>query len=88
MSDELPAYLDRVRSQTDVPLVVGFGISRPEHVQQMATVADGVVVASALINHTKDLPFEQQAAATTEFVRDMAAATVKKSTGGSNGNGD
>jgi tryptophan synthase alpha chain len=88
VSDELPAYLARVRSQTDVPLVVGFGISRPEHVQQMAAVADGVVVASALINRIKDLPIEEQAGVTTAFVREMAAATVKSSTGGSKGNAD
>lgn len=77
MSDELPAYLNRVRNQTDVPLAVGFGISRPEHVRQMTTVADGVVVASALINHIKDLPLAEQASAATQFVREMAAATKK-----------
>lgn len=88
VSEELPDYLGRVRAQTDVPLVVGFGISQPEHVRQMTTFADGVIVASALINHIKDLPIEQQADATTAFVRDLAAATVKKSTGGSNGNGE
>jgi tryptophan synthase alpha chain len=90
LSDELPAYLDRVRAHTDVPLAVGFGISRPEHVQQMAIVADGAIVASALIDKIKDLPVEQQAAVSTAYVREMAAATVKdqESTGGSNGNGD
>lgn len=84
ISDEVPSYLGRVRAQTDVPLVIGFGISRPEHVQHMATVADGVVVASALINHIKDLPLAEQAEATTTYVRQMAAATVKPtaSTGG------
>jgi len=84
MSDEVPSYLGRVRAQTNVPLVIGFGISRPEHVQHMAAVADGVVVASALINHFKDVPFEEQAAATTAFVREMAAATKvpTPSTGG------
>ena len=42
-------FLQRVRLATPAPLVVGFGISRPEHVQRVADLgADGVIVASAL----------------------------------------
>ncbi|MCX6014653.1 MAG: tryptophan synthase subunit alpha [Chloroflexales bacterium] len=48
--DGLPAFLDRVRTQTSLPLVVGFGISTPEHVRNVATCADGAIVASAIIN--------------------------------------
>lgn len=39
-----------IRAQTDLPLVVGFGVSRPEHVRQIGSLADGVVVGSALVN--------------------------------------
>jgi tryptophan synthase alpha chain len=74
LSEELPAYLARVRGHTDLPLVVGFGISRPEHVRAVATLADGVVVASALINHLDRLPAEEQVAGATAFVRELAAA--------------
>ncbi|MEA2528423.1 MAG: tryptophan synthase alpha chain, partial [Thermomicrobiales bacterium] len=77
LSDELPAYLARVRSHTDVPLAVGFGISRPDHVRATAAIADGVVVASALINHMDLLPPEEQVAGATAFVRGLAAATGK-----------
>jgi tryptophan synthase alpha chain len=77
LSDELPAYLARVRKHTDVPLAVGFGISTPDHVRATAALADGVVVASALINHLDRLPHEEQPAAATTFVRAMAAATGK-----------
>jgi len=48
--DGLPAFLKRVRSHTELPLVVGFGISTPEHVHTVSQVADGAIVASALIN--------------------------------------
>lgn len=47
---ELPNFLARVRERTRTPLAVGFGISRPEHAQQVAQIADGVVVGSALLN--------------------------------------
>jgi len=46
----LPAFLARVRTHTDLPLVVGFGISTPEHVRIVASCADGAIVASKLIN--------------------------------------
>ena len=39
----------RVRSMTDLPLAVGFGISTPEHVAEVASIADGVVVGSAIV---------------------------------------
>lgn len=39
----------RMRELTDVPLAVGFGISTPQHVEEVARIADGVVVGSALV---------------------------------------
>ncbi len=39
--------VDRIRNATDLPLCVGFGVSTPEDVAAIASVADGVVVGSA-----------------------------------------
>jgi tryptophan synthase alpha chain len=75
MSDELPAYIARVRARTDIPLTIGFGISTPDHVHAAAQMADGVVVASALLNHIDTLPPNEQAAGAEAYVRSMAAAT-------------
>lgn len=51
--DELPPdlaeFVRRVGSQTDKPLAVGFGISGPEQATQVAAIADGVIVGSALL---------------------------------------
>ena len=41
--------LKELRTLTDLPVAVGFGISKPEHARLVATVADGVVVGSALV---------------------------------------
>jgi tryptophan synthase alpha chain len=50
---ELPPDLTQkvswLRSQTTLPICIGFGISRPEHVQLLAPVADGLIVGSAIV---------------------------------------
>lgn len=46
----LPEYVARVRAVTSLPLAVGFGISTPDQARQVARVADGVVVGSALVD--------------------------------------
>jgi tryptophan synthase alpha chain len=40
----------RIKSQTDLPVIVGFGIRTPETSQAIASVADGAVVGSAIVS--------------------------------------
>ena len=40
----------RVKAETRLPLALGFGISRPEHVRSIGRCADAAVVGSALVN--------------------------------------
>jgi tryptophan synthase alpha chain len=40
-----------LRGQTPLPICIGFGISRPEHVRMLAPVADGLIVGSAIVRH-------------------------------------
>jgi tryptophan synthase alpha chain len=44
------ALASRVKAETPLPLALGFGISRPEHVRQIGQCADAAVVGSALVN--------------------------------------
>ncbi|WP_274558681.1 tryptophan synthase subunit alpha [Streptomyces spiramyceticus] len=72
----VPAYLDRVRSVCEVPMAVGFGISRPEHVAALHGRADGVIVGSALlqrIGEAKDAAGRLRA--TTGLIASLKAAT-------------
>ncbi|ACB75838.1 tryptophan synthase subunit alpha [Opitutus terrae] len=46
----IPEAVAAIRRHTALPVVVGFGISNREQVRQVAAVADGVVVGSALVN--------------------------------------
>ena len=68
---DLRDYLARVRARTDLPLAIGFGVSTPEHVRQVGEVADGAVVASALINFLDTVPDADQLVAAEQFVRGL-----------------
>jgi tryptophan synthase alpha chain len=49
-----PEIIDNVawlRSHTPLPICIGFGISRPEHVRMLSPVADGLIVGSAIVRH-------------------------------------
>jgi tryptophan synthase alpha chain len=48
---ELLEQLAWLRQQTELPLCVGFGVSRPEHIRSLREVADGVIVGSAFVRH-------------------------------------
>jgi tryptophan synthase alpha chain len=39
----------RIKAQTDLPVIVGFGIKTPEAAQSIAAIADGCVVGSAIV---------------------------------------
>ena len=47
---DLEERVSLIRKHTDLPVAVGFGISKPEHVREVGSVADGVIVGSALVN--------------------------------------
>lgn len=49
LSDAVTPLVGAMRKVTDLPLAVGFGISRPEHVAEAGSLADAVVVGSAFV---------------------------------------
>lgn len=70
-----PAVLPLVRSvraQTSLPVVVGFGLSRREHLDALRGVADGAIVASALLDAIREEPADAVGAA-ARFVRGLGA---------------
>ena len=50
LAEGVDAFMAQVRSRTDRPLGLGFGISSPEQAGEAARLADGVIVGSAIIN--------------------------------------
>jgi tryptophan synthase alpha chain len=49
LSGELRGFIQMLRSATQSPIAVGFGISQPEHVKSVWSEADGAVVGSAIV---------------------------------------
>lgn len=72
ISLELPAFIRRVRENTSCPIAVGLGISTPEQCRKVGSLADGVIVGSALVQtisgNGRDLE------ALRRMVREMAAS--------------
>ncbi len=49
LAPDLADFISRVRAETDVPLVLGFGISTPDHARMMNGLVNGFIVGSALV---------------------------------------
>lgn len=71
---DVAAFVGRVRARTQLPIAVGFGISRPEHVAGLRGVADGVVIGSAALDAISGAEPAGRAGALSTFVAGMAAA--------------
>jgi len=59
----------RIKSQTDLPVIVGFGIKTPEAAESIAGVADGAVVGSAIVKLIEE---KQPVADILAYVKSLA----------------
>jgi tryptophan synthase alpha chain len=59
--------IERMRAHTDLPLAMGFGISKPEHVAALADAVEAVVVGSAIVRQ-----IERDSTKLEEFMRDLS----------------
>ena len=76
----LSAYLQKLRGYIDLPLIVGFGISTPEHVREVGQHADGTIVASAMLNYLDTLPESEQPKGAGDFVRYLLGKAERPAT--------
>lgn len=74
LPEDIERNLKDLRELTDRPICVGFGISKAEHVKQLAALADGAIVGSAVVkrimDHAQQTP-EEIAAETARFCREL-----------------
>ena len=71
LPEYLPEFLGKVRAQTDLPLVLGFGISKPAHFQAVKSLVDGVIVGSALVDVLADAPAGERTGQAVRFVKEL-----------------
>ena len=76
VADTMAGRVAEIRETTSLPIAVGFGITTPDHVRQVAECADAVVVGSAIVKQIAaagDAP--DLAERIADFVRPLSAAT-------------
>ena len=76
VGSELPSLLARLRARTDAPLAVGFGISTPAQAADVATLADGVIIGSALIDAVSQAASADDACAAARLLVGDASAAI------------
>ncbi len=59
--ENIGSHLQKLRAQTDIPVLAGFGVSKVEHVEQFMQVADGVVIGSKIVSLLRDAKHEELA---------------------------
>jgi len=76
LSTQFEGVLRAVKACTDTPVVVGFGVSTPDQVRQVAELADGVVVGSAIVRLCgQGLPREELLAQVRSFAAELKSGT-------------
>lgn len=67
--------IERMRAHTSLPLAMGFGISRPEHVTELSGTVEAVVVGSAVVRQIDRDP-SQLESFMRELTRPLAKAAI------------
>ena len=67
IADSALPLIERMREHTKLPLAMGFGISKPEHVAALAGHVEAVVVGSAIVRQIERDPSKLEL-----FMRDLA----------------
>jgi tryptophan synthase alpha chain len=78
-TEEVARKVEKIQQQTDLPVGVGFGIKDGATAAQVASVADGVIVGSVLVNAIAEAaeqkaPVEDICSRLSAILRDMRQA--------------
>jgi tryptophan synthase alpha chain len=81
LSTDLQAFIQRVKDYMKdyhLPVAVGFGISTPEHVTELITFTEGVVVGSAVVKLIDEHVEEEQVEAVKRYILSLHQACLGK----------
>lgn len=74
INPETLTYLKNIRSHSDLPLAVGFGLSEKTQVKALQSHADIMIVGSALIKTYMNMPLEQGLDAIQVFIHELISS--------------
>lgn len=74
ITTDISRMIAEVKAVCDIPCAIGFGISAPEQAREMAAVADGVIVGSAIVKMVAQYG-ERCVKPVADYVREMKKAT-------------
>jgi tryptophan synthase alpha chain len=74
LSDRLPEFIARVRKHVAQPVMIGFGIARPEHVAAVRSHADAVAIGSAIADLLAEAGPQERESALATYLRAMREA--------------
>lgn len=74
---QLNDTIQRIRKVTDVPVAIGFGIHSPEQAEKLATIADGIIIGSAVVKIV-DAGHEDMQNELTDYVKNIKEAISVK----------
>jgi tryptophan synthase alpha chain len=77
---ELADNVQWLRTQTDLPICIGFGISAPEQVRALAPIADGLIVGSALVRRLGDMAHLTRAEVVADIGRFLGSLAASLNT--------
>lgn len=75
MATGVSGLVERIRVHSDLPVLVGFGVSTKEHVDDLSTFADGAVFASAMLDAIGKAPPQDAARVAAGFVRGLRSTS-------------
>lgn len=79
LPEHLPVFLSRVREHTkayELPIAVGFGLSKPEHIAAVVELAEGAIIASALVKLLDEHEEHEQVEVIRDYIRTLHEATL------------
>lgn len=74
MSPDVSGSVSLIQRHSSVPVIVGFGISKPEQAADVARTADGVIVGSALVEILRNGRLADPVSEVAKFAREIRAA--------------
>ena len=71
----LAPHISKIKEKTDLPVVIGFGIKSPEDAKIMASLADGIVIGSSIVEKISLLQNDRSdLSPVLDFVKDLSKA--------------